>query len=87
MTAIMSSFRNKSTAGGTVLEQLASESPYVDVVRYEHKNVKFTLQNVNTNSSALAFGLLESGLRPGDVVLSWLPSHFAEEVRKIITNV
>jgi hypothetical protein len=75
----ISSTREMSSAAGATLEQLAVESPHVDVVRYEHKNVKFTLQNVDVNSSALAYGLLESGLKPGNVVLSWLPSHFAEE--------
>ena len=69
-----------AAAAGATLEQLAVESPHVDVLRYDHKNVKFTLQNVDANSSALAYGFLESGLKPGNVVLSWLPSHFSEEV-------
>jgi len=29
----------------------------------------------------LAIGFLDCGLAPGDVVLSWLPDHFAEQVR------
>lgn len=80
ISCAMNTREMSSAAGATLLEQLAVESPHVDVIRYEHKNVKFTLQNVDANSSALAYGLLESGLKPGNVVLSWLPSHFAEEV-------
>ena len=63
------------------MASLAAASPHVDVVRYEHKNVKWTLSHVDKNSEALAVGFIENGLRPGDVVLSWLPQHFGEEVR------
>lgn len=69
-----------STSAGASLAQLAAESPHVDVVRYEHKNLKLTLKGVDYNADALAVGLLDCGLAPGDVVLSWLPSHFAEQV-------
>lgn len=68
-----------STSAGASLAQLAAESPHVDVVRYEHKNLKLTLKGVDYNADALAVGLLDCGLAPGDVVLSWLPSHFAEQ--------
>lgn len=71
--------RSMSTAGAA-LSELASESPHVDVVRYEHKNLKLTLKGVDYNADSLAAGLLECGLIPGDVVLSWLPSHFSEQV-------
>lgn len=70
--------RSMSTAGAA-LSELASESPHVDVVRYEHKNLKLTLKGVDYNADSLAAGLLECGLIPGDVVLSWLPSHFSEQ--------
>jgi hypothetical protein len=66
--------------GGAQLAQLAKENPYKDVVRYEHKNRKWNLQHVDFYSEALAIGLLENGLQPGDVVLSWLPAHFSESV-------
>ncbi len=69
-----------SLAAGNTLEQLAADSPHIDVVRYEHKNVKYTLKHMDHHSMSLAVGLLHSGLAPGDAVLSWLPSHFAEEV-------
>lgn len=72
------------SAAGAALETLAVESPHVDVVRYEHKNLKYTLKHVDHHAMSLAVGLLESGLAPGDAVLSWLPSHFAEEVRVAI---
>lgn len=52
----------------------------MEIVRYEHKNVKWTLKHVNYYSDALACGFLDAGLQPGDVVLSWLPEHFAEQV-------
>jgi hypothetical protein len=67
-------------SGGSILTQLATENPYKDVVRYEFKNRKWNLQHVDFYSEALAIGLLENGLQPGDVVLSWLPSHFSESV-------
>jgi len=51
----------------------------MDAVRYEHKNVKWSFKDVNFHSDSLACGLLEQGFQPGDVVLSWLPSHFAEQ--------
>lgn len=70
--------RSMSTAGAA-LAQLAVDSPHVDVARYEHKNLKMTLKGVDYNADALAAGLLGCGLVPGDVVLSWLPSHFAEQ--------
>lgn len=67
-------------SGGSILTQLAAENPYKDVVRYEFKNRKWNLQHVDYYSDALAIGLLENGLQPGDVVLSWLPAHFSESV-------
>lgn len=67
-------------SAGEALTVLASQNPFVDVIRYEHKNVKWTLKNVDRNSDALAIGLLDQGFTKGDVVLSWLPDHFAEQV-------
>lgn len=77
------SIRSMSSAApsaGTALSVLASQNPHVDVIRYEHKNLKWTLKNVDKNSDALAIGLLDQGFTKGDVVLSWLPDHFAEQV-------
>lgn len=77
------SIRSMSSAApsaGTALSVLASQNPHVDVIRYEHKNLKWTLKNVDRNSDALAIGLLDQGFTKGDVVLSWLPDHFAEQV-------
>lgn len=70
-------------SAGDALARLATDHPHQEVVRYEHKNVKWTLQHVNYYSEALAIGLVDAGLQPGDVVLSWLPSHFAEQVRAV----
>jgi non-ribosomal peptide synthetase component E (peptide arylation enzyme) len=67
-----------------MLAQIAKENPYKDVVRYEHKNRKWNLHHVDYYSEALAIGLLENGLQPGDVVLSWLPAHFSESVSYIM---
>jgi hypothetical protein len=69
-----------AAAGGLQLKELATANPYKDVVRYEHKNRKWNLQHVDYYSEALAVGLLETGLQPGDVVLSWLPGHLSESV-------
>jgi len=63
-----------------MLTELATENPYKDVVRYEFKNRKWNLHHVDYYSEALAIGLLENGLQPGDVVLSWLPKHFSESM-------
>jgi len=66
-------------SAGEALSALASVAPHTDVIRYEHKNVKWTLKHVDVNSESLAIGLLEQGFTKGDVVLSWLPEHFAEQ--------
>jgi len=67
------------TTAGAQLQELAAQSPHVDVIRYEHKNLKLTLQGVDGHADSLAIGFLDCGLAPGDVVLSWLPDHFAEQ--------
>lgn len=67
-------------SAGEALARLANDHPHMEIVRYEHKNVKWTLKHVNYYSDALACGFLDAGLQPGDVVLSWLPEHFAEQV-------
>jgi len=69
-----------TTSAGSLLTKLAKDNPYKDVVRYEHKNRKWNLQHVDYYSEALAIGLLENGLKPGDVVLSWLSPHFSESM-------
>lgn len=69
-----------SASAGNQLADLTKENPHVDVVRYEHKNRKWSLNHVDYYSEALAIGFLETGLRPGDAVLSWLPLHFSESV-------
>lgn len=76
---VATSARRSMTTAGAQLRELASQSPHVDVIRYEHKNQKFTLQHVDNHADSLASGLLDCGLVPGDVVLSWLPNHFAEQ--------
>ena len=68
-------------SGGAQLAQLKAENPHTNVVHYTHKNLTFTVQQVDYYSEALAIGLAENGLTTGDVVLSWLPPHFAESVR------
>jgi hypothetical protein len=73
-----------SLSGGSLLNQMAVENPYKDVVRYDWKNRKWNLQHVDFYSESLAIGLLENGLQPGDVVLSWLPTHFSESVSSVV---
>ncbi|EEC47901.1 predicted protein [Phaeodactylum tricornutum CCAP 1055/1] len=72
--------RSLSTAVGAQLQALTTEYPHLDVVRYEHKNRVWSLQHVQYYSDALAIGLMENNLQPGDVVLSWLPEHFSEQM-------
>jgi len=76
---VATSARRNMTTAGAQLQELAAQSPHVDVLRYEHKNLKFTLQHVNGHADSLAIGFLDCGLEPGDIVLSWLPDHFAEQ--------
>eukprot|EP00580_Thalassiosira_gravida_P001808 CAMPEP_0201608732 /NCGR_PEP_ID=MMETSP0492-20130828/8704_1 /ASSEMBLY_ACC=CAM_ASM_000837 /TAXON_ID=420259 /ORGANISM="Thalassiosira gravida, Strain GMp14c1" /LENGTH=324 /DNA_ID=CAMNT_0048073683 /DNA_START=8 /DNA_END=982 /DNA_ORIENTATION=+ len=66
-------------SAGDALARLASDHPHQEIIRYEHKNVKWTLKHVDYYSDALACGLVDAGLQPGDVVLSWLPMHFSEQ--------
>lgn len=73
-------------SAGDALARLATDHPHMEIIRYEHKNVKWTLKHVNYYSDALACGFLDAGLQPGDVVLSWLPEHFAEQVSLSLTS-
>jgi len=66
-------------SAGDALARLAADHPHQEVLRYEHKNVKWTLKHVNYYADALACGMVDAGLQPGDKVLSWLPLHFAEQ--------
>jgi non-ribosomal peptide synthetase component E (peptide arylation enzyme) len=78
-TAKKSSSKIATPPGGAKLASMTAENPHVDVVKYEHKNRTWTLNHVDYFSKALAIGLTENGLQPGDVVLSWLPDHFSEQ--------
>lgn len=75
---------SSSGSGGSCLAALKEENPYLDVVQYQHKNRTWSVQHVDYYSQALAIGLAENGLIPGDVVLSWLPDHFSEQVRSCV---
>eukprot|EP00560_Eucampia_antarctica_P000825 CAMPEP_0197832680 /NCGR_PEP_ID=MMETSP1437-20131217/15570_1 /TAXON_ID=49252 ORGANISM="Eucampia antarctica, Strain CCMP1452" /NCGR_SAMPLE_ID=MMETSP1437 /ASSEMBLY_ACC=CAM_ASM_001096 /LENGTH=297 /DNA_ID=CAMNT_0043436169 /DNA_START=32 /DNA_END=925 /DNA_ORIENTATION=+ len=68
-----------SMSAGDALKKLAAETPHKDVLHYDHKNVKWSLKQVNYFAEALAAGLVDAGLQPGDKVLSWLPLHFSEQ--------
>jgi hypothetical protein len=75
-----------AVVGGQWLSKLTQENPHINVVRYHYKNRVWTLQHVEYYSEALAIGLVETGLKQGDAVLSWLPQHFAEQVRLYTTS-
>ena len=78
---VMPSLARRSLAtGGAALAKLRSATPHMDVVRYEFKNRTWSLNHVDYYSEALAIGFIDGGLVPGDVVLSWLPAHFSEQV-------
>lgn len=78
------SLSSAAAAGGTKLAELKVENPHVDVVQYKHKNRTWSIQHVDYYSEALAIGLAENGLISGDVVLSYLPQHFSEQVRTYV---
>lgn len=69
-------------AGGSQVDAMASANPNLDVVRYEHKNITWTTRHVQYYSESLAIGFLEMGFTAGDVVLSWMPEHFSEQVSR-----
>lgn len=71
----------EQAAGGHYLKTLVADNPYTDVVQYEHQNRTFTVNDIEKNADALAIGIAENGLQTGDVVLSYLPEHFNEQVR------
>ena len=73
--------RSLATTGGAALAELKAAAPHMDVVRYEHKNRTWSLNHVDYYSTAMAIGFIDAGLQPADVVLSWLPTHFSEQVR------
>ena len=70
-----------SIAGGDYVRSLVKDNPYIDVVQYTHKNVIYSISHVDYHSEALAIGITENGLEPGDVVLTFLPAHLCETVR------
>ncbi|GAX11110.1 hypothetical protein FisN_9Hh201 [Fistulifera solaris] len=72
--------RTFAAAGGSQVDALASANPNLDVVRYEHKNITWTTRHVQYYSESLAIGFLEMGFTAGDVVLSWMPQHFSEQM-------
>lgn len=74
-----SKINNTTISAGDILQRLSEDYPHVEVIRYEHKNLKWTLKHINHFSNALAIGFLDIGFKPGDVVLSWLPPHFSEQ--------
>jgi hypothetical protein len=78
--AAMMKLQRFSSVGGDMIRALKKENPHVEAVQYEHKTQKFTVAHVDYFSEAIAVGLVENGLIPGDVVLHWLPKHFAETV-------
>jgi hypothetical protein len=83
--AAVAGSRNNRTAPSTAknkydLKALTAENPHIDVVHYTHKNRTWTLNHVQFYSEAMAIGIVELGFQPGDIVLSWLPEHFSEQV-------
>lgn len=73
--------RSFAAAAGHQLTQMTAQLPHLDVVRYEHKNRTWSLHHTDYYSDALATGLMEFGLKQGDIILSFLPEHLSEQVR------
>ena len=71
------------SAAPPVLDQLvgyyvnvqARKMYYKDCLRMEHQAVRWAFADVRKNSEALAHGLLQTGLRPGERVLAIQPSN------------
>jgi len=84
VAAMAAAARQPFSTGGKLVAALKEDNPYVDVVQYEHKNRTWSTHHVDYYSEALAIGIAENGLIPGDVVLSWLPAHFQESVRFLL---
>mmetsp|Transcript_2700 Transcript_2700/g.3196 ORF Transcript_2700/g.3196 Transcript_2700/m.3196 type:complete len:313 (+) Transcript_2700:62-1000(+) len=72
-----------SLSGGQAVAKIADEFPHMDAVRFLHKNQKFAFKDVDTNAEEIACGFCEQGFQPGDIVLSWIPNHFSEQVRRL----
>jgi hypothetical protein len=68
-----------SKTAGDTLTEVRKLNPHKEILRYEHKNVKWTMKHVDDFSEMLAIGFLETGLTKGDAVLSWLPDHWSEQ--------
>jgi len=79
VTSVRRSLSTTSASLGQTISKLAEANPHKDAVRYEHKNIKWSFKHIEYYADALALGLLETGLIPGDAMLSWLPLHFAEQ--------
>lgn len=78
---------SSSIAGGDYVRLLVKDNPYIDVVQYTHKNVIYNISHVDYHSEALAIGITENGLIPGDVVLTFLPPHLCESVRCVTIDI
>ncbi|KAL7696823.1 hypothetical protein N2W54_000879 [Lotmaria passim] len=71
----------KGTSGTPVLDQLigyyvniqSRKMYYKDFLRIEHQAVRWAFADIRKNSEALAHGLLQTGVRPGDRVLAIQP--------------
>ena len=69
-----------SLSGGQLLSKHAEETPFKNAIRFDHKNHKFDFREMEKWSTYLACGLTEQRFQVGDVILSWLPQHFSEQV-------
>lgn len=78
--AVLANRGMASLSGGQAVSQLAEQFPHMDAVRYDHKNQKFAYKDIDHYAESLACGFAEQGFQPGDIVLSWLPEHFSEQV-------
>lgn len=74
---------SKDGAGIPVLDQLigyyvniqSRKMYYKDFLRMEHQAVRWAFADIRKNSEALAHGLLQTGVRPGDRILAIQPSN------------
>ena len=71
-------FPTDTSAG---MYKIAVASNYMfDAVRFDSQRFNWTLKEFDRYSSAFAYGLVESGFRPGDKMMLWMDQNNSAEI-------
>lgn len=62
------------------LKSVAVENPLKDAVRFNSQDYNWTYKELDTYSSAFAFGLMENGFVPGERLLLWVDLTASAEI-------